>query len=260
MTDRSSFLSRAIASKLLAVLAGLALLVSLSACGPREAVPSGEPFDPFEAENRQMHAFNKSIDRALLRPVSQGYDAVVPGDIDTLIRRFAFNASMPRAIVNNILRGNMRAATEDLYRFTVNSTLGLGGFFDPATDLNMPAASDADFGQTLHAWGVPAGAYVELPFFGPSTERHALGRTVDFFLGPQDFLLPQRERRILTGVYVTSVVSDRARLGSTLDEILYESADSYAQIRSLYLQNRAFKLGDTAGDAFMDPYDDPYDQ
>jgi phospholipid-binding lipoprotein MlaA len=244
----------------LTVLAGFALLAMLASCGPTRAVAPGEPFDPFEAENRQMHAFNKSLDRNVIRPVAQGYTAFVPDDVETLIRRFAFHVSIPRAIVSNMFRGNMKAATEDLYRFTVNSTLGLGGFFDPATELNMPVASDADFGQTLHAWGVPAGAYVELPFLGPSTERHTLGRAVDFFLGPQDFLLSQRARRTLTGVYAVSLVGDRARLGGTIDELLYESADSYAQVRSLYLQNRAFKLGDGGADAYLDPYDDPYDQ
>lgn len=240
--------------KILAVL-GLGTLV---ACGPRVAHPVGEPFDPFEAENRRVHEFNKSVDRALLRPAGKGYSSIVPDDIETLIGRFSFNLSIPGAIINNVLRGNMKGATEDLYRFTVNSTLGLGGFFDPATELNMPAATDADFGQTLHAWGVPQGAYVELPLLGPSTERDAAGKFVDLFTNPLSYVLPTPERHYGTGASVASRLSDRGRFADTLDSILYESADSYAQSRSLYLQNRNFELGKVREDSYLDPYDDPY--
>lgn len=233
-------------------------LVTLVACGPKVAHPVGEPFDPFEAENRQVHEFNKSIDRALVRPAGKGYSAAVPDDIETAIGRFAFNLSIPGAVVNNALQGNMKGATEDFYRFVVNTTIGLGGFFDPATELNMPAATDADFGQTLHVWGVPQGAYIELPLLGPSTERDAAGKFVDLFTNPLSYALPDPEKYYGTGASVASRLGDRGRYAETLDSILYDSADSYAQARSLYLQNRRFELGETGGDAYLDPYDDPY--
>ncbi len=235
--------------------AGLAMLV---ACGPRQAHEVSQPFDPFEAENRKMHEFNKSVDRALVRPAGKGYSNFVPDDIEAGIGRFAYNLSVPGMAVNNMLRGNMKAAFEDLFRFTVNSTLGLGGVFDPATELNMPAASDADFGQTLHAWGVKSGAYVELPFLGPSTERDAVGSFVDLFTNPLSYVLPAPERFYGTGASVASRLGDRGRFADTLDSILYESADSYAQTRSLYLQNRNFELGRIRTDIYVDPYDDPY--
>jgi len=235
-------------------------LACVAACGPTEANPPGTPFDPFEAENRKVHEFNKSLDRALLRPAGKGYTAVVPEDVQTLVGRFANNLAIPGSVVNNILTGNMRAATQDFYRFAVNTTLGLGGVFDPATELNMPAESDADFGQTLHAWGVPAGAYMELPGLGPSTERDAVGTFVDLFTNPLDYVLPSPEQEYVTGTSVVARVGDRGRFAETIDSILYESADSYAQSRSLYLQNRNFELGETGNDAYLDPYDDPYDQ
>lgn len=235
-------------------------LALVSACGPREALPVGVPFDPFEAENRRVHAFNKSLDRVLVRPVGRSYSKIVPDDIETLIGRFAFNLTIPGAIVNNALRGNMKGATEDLYRFTVNSTLGMGGLFDPASDLNMPPATDADFGQTLHAWGVPAGAYIELPLLGPSTERDTVGKFVGLFTNPLSYVLPAPEKYISTGSKVAATVSDRGRYTETFDSILYESADSYAQTRSLFLQRRNFDLGGQANDTYLDPYDDPYDQ
>jgi phospholipid-binding lipoprotein MlaA len=237
-----------------------ASLAVLAGCGQQPAQMAGEIYDPYEAENREVHAFNKSVDRALLRPAGKGYTAVVPDDIETLISRFSFNLSIPRSVVNNALKGDMRSATEDFYRFTVNSTLGLGGFFDPATELNMPGASDADFGQTLHAWGVPQGAYIELPIFGPSSERDAAGRFVDFFTNPLEYIIPTPESYYVTGASIASRVGERGRFADTFDSILYDSADSYAQARSLYLQNRNFELGGASNDDYLDPYDDPYDQ
>jgi phospholipid-binding lipoprotein MlaA len=242
-------------SRLTLALAGVSLVV---ACGPKVAHPVGTPFDPFEAENRKMHEFNKSVDRALVRPAGKGYTEIVPDDIENAVGRFSKNLSIPSSIVNNVLQANMKGATEDFYRFLVNSTIGLGGVFDPATELNMPAATDADFGQTMHVWGVPQGAYVTLPFLGPSTERDAVGKFVDLFTNPLSYILPTPESYYGTGASVASSLSDRGRYADTLDSILYESADSYAAARSLYLQNRAYELGKLTGDSYADPYDDPY--
>ena len=145
---------------------------SLAACStPPADHPPSEPWDPHEANNRRTHEINKSFDKNFFRPVSRGYSAFMPDDIETAIGRFAFNLSIPGAIINNILQGNGRGATEDTYRFVMNTTVGLGGFFDPATELGFPAATDTDFGETMHVWGIPAGGYVERPFLGPSTER-----------------------------------------------------------------------------------------
>jgi len=238
-------------------LAALAL-TGLVACTPNPGLAPGEVFDPYEAQNRKVHEFNKSIDRSLVRPAGKGFSDTAPDDIETGIGRFAFNLTIPGSVVNNVLQLNMRAATEDFYRFAVNTTLGLGGLFDPATELKMPAAHKADFGQTLHVWGVPEGAYLELPVMGPSTERDRAGRIVDLFTNPLSYVLPSPEKYIGTGAAVASKLSDRGRYAKTLDSVLYDSADSYAQTRSLYLQNRRFELGGASGDAYLDPYDDTY--
>jgi len=113
---------------------GLALvsLLFVTACGePNDAARDAS--DPFEAENRRMHAFNRGFDRSLLRPVSKGYAAAVPDDIETVVIRFSENLSLPADVVNNVLQLNMRAALQDTARFVVNTTVGLGGFFDPAS-------------------------------------------------------------------------------------------------------------------------------
>lgn len=237
----------------------IALAAALGACAaPPADHPPGEPFDPYEEQNRKVHEFNRSLDRAVVRPAGKGYSSFLPDDIEDAIGRFAFNLSIPSAVVNNILQGNMRGATEDTYRFVVNTTIGLGGLFDPATEFGMPEATDTDFGETLHVWGAREGAYVELPVLGPSTERDTWGMVVDVFTNPLTYVLDSPENYYGTVASVSSGLSNRGRYAATIDSILYDSADSYAQARSLYLQNRRFELGGSGGDAYLDPYDDPY--
>lgn len=239
----------------------MGLMVLVSACaspGPGHAPQ--QPFDPYETQNRKFHEFNRSLDKAVIRPAGREYSNFLPDDIETVIGRFAFNLSLPGAIVNNILQGNGKGATADTYRFLVNSTVGLGGFFDPATEMGMPEATDADFGETLYVWGVREGAYIELPLLGPATERATAGKVVDLFTNPLSYTLESPENYYGTVASVSARLSDRGRYSDTIDSILYESSDSYAQARSLYLQNRRFKLGgDNGGSgAYLDPYDDPY--
>ncbi len=239
-------------------------LAVLSACGaPDPAVTRTTPFDPYEAENRRMHQFNRSIDTAVVGPAGKGYSRAIPDDIETVVSNFAANLALPAAIVNNILQGNGKGASEDFYRLVVNTTIGLGGLFDTATDLNMPAKSGADFGQTLKVWGVHEGPYLELPLLGPSTTRAAVGKTVDLFTNPLSYVLPSPEKYYGTAASVSSGLSNRGRYADTIDSILYESADSYAAARSIYLQNRRFKVGNTDGEGYLDPYgtseSDPYE-
>ncbi|MCZ4352563.1 VacJ family lipoprotein [Roseovarius aestuarii] len=234
----------------------LTALAAIGACSqPDQSITRGAPFDPYEAENRRMHEFNLSVDRAIVRPAGKGYSAAIPDDIEMIIGNFATNLSLPGAIVNSILQGNGRAASQDFYRMVVNTTLGLGGLIDTATDLNMPARSEADFGQTLYVWGINEGPYIELPFIGPSTTRDAVGRTVDLFTNPLSYTLDSPESFYGTAASVSKGLSARGRYGDTIDALLYESADSYAASRSLYLQNRRFKVGKGGTDNYLDPYD-----
>lgn len=243
--------------------------MGLSGCTPAPAGhPKDQAYDPYETQNRKVHEFNRALDRNVVRPAGKGYSSFLPNDIEDMIGRFAENLSIPGAVVNNILQGNMKGATEDTYRFVVNTTIGLGGLFDTASELNMPQATEADFGQTLHVWGVREGAYIELPVLGPSTERDTAGMVVDLFTNPLSYVLDEPESYLGTVASVSSLLSNRGRYSDTIDSILYESADSYAQARSLYIQNRRFELGKGSGGALEDPYDaelgvlseDPYDE
>ena len=155
--------------------------------------------------------------------------------------------------MNNILQLRLGKAVENTLRFAINSTIGIGGLFDPASAAQV-YGKPTDFGETLHVWGVPEGNYVELPLLGPSTDRDALGKVVDIALDPLKLIFPDSGSLPLIAK-VGAKIADRGRYSETVDSILYDSADSYAQARLLYLQNRRFELGQAPSDeSFEDPY------
>lgn len=240
--------------------AGLLALV-VSACGP---APMGTGVnDPNEARNREIHDFNKGVDQVLLRPTANTYSTLLPEPVERGVSNFANNLDAPGDVVNNLLQLRLGKAAENTLRFAINSTVGIGGLFDPATALGV-AGDPTDFGETLHIWGAPEGQYSEVPFLGPTTDRDLVGVIVDVVANPVRLALPRPESTYATGAKVASGLSDRSRYTNTVDSVLYESADSYAQTRLLYLQNRRFELGgtaDAADGAFEDPYsdfEDPY--
>jgi phospholipid-binding lipoprotein MlaA len=220
--------------------------------------------DPYESTNRNIHAFNRGLDRALVGPAAKGYGSIVPEPAQRVVGNVADTLDLPGDIANNLLQFRLDKAALNTLRLGVNLTMGVGGLFDAATGIGMPEAP-TDFGETLHVWGVGEGVYVELPFGGPSTARDATGILVDVALNPVRLAVPEREAIAVTAAKLFSRLGDRNRFSETVESILYESADSYAQARLLYLQNRRFQLGqapagaDTAGgDGFIDPYEDPY--
>ena len=230
-------------------------LIGVAACsvpGPGEA-PDGI-HDPYEAQNRAAHDFNIAIDRKLLRPASQEYVGVIPEDVQIVISNFGSNLSVPGDVVNQLLQGRFDRATRNTARFLINTTLGIGGIADIAKDIGLPD-DGTDFGETLHVWGAAEGAYVELPLLGPSTQRDAAGTVVDFFLNPLDHVLPKPEKYIGTTARIASAVGDRGNFSDVIDGVLYDSADSYAQARVIYLQNRRFDLGIEDEESYIDPFE-----
>lgn len=233
--------------------------LALAACsGPRDA---DGVYDPFEVNNRAHHETNKQLDKNLVKPVSQAYGTAVPAPVRAGVSNFAENLALPGMVVNDLLQLRLGDAASNTTRFLVNSTIGLAGLLDPADDIGL-YARDSDFGETLHVWGVNEGAYVELPILGPTTERDMAGKVVDFVISPTRAFLPDELRQANTAASVADAANSRYRFSDTVDSVLYDSADSYAQARLLYLQNRRFELGQAAGaDAeYDDPYEDPYAQ
>ena len=250
-------------------LAPLALAGALAACAadPGATRGPGGVYDPYEAQNRQMHAFNVALDRTVVRPLTGG-DASEPQGGPTPIRTGLGNLSdhldQPRVIVNDVLQGRIGDAGHNSFRFLVNTVFGLGGLFDPASGDFGLEKRDTDFGETLHVWGAGEGAFLMLPVLGPSTQRDFAGDVVDLALNPLGHAMSGEQRRAARAVRLAARLGDRARFGSSVDDVLYGSADSYTQLRLIYLQNRRFELGQEApaeteaGESIDDIYEDLY--
>lgn len=220
--------------------------------------------DPLEPANRAVHAVNKGLDRVLVSPGAKVYGSVLPDPVEQGIENFAETLDQPGDFANHVLQGDIEGAGVNFARFAMNAVFGLGGLFDVASEAGIPEGK-TDFGETLHVWGAGEGAYVELPVFGPSTARDAVGVVVDIALNPVGRVAEGKDATVATIAQVLSRLGDRSRYSDTVDSILYQSADSYAQARLLYLQNRRFELGQTgastdgtADSDFIDPYEDPY--
>ena len=230
----------------------LVVALSLSACGFSQPVDGIQ--DPNERLNRRIHAENIAFDRFLFRPASKVYGRGIPMPIRRGIGNFAGNLNLPRVVVNNILQFRIGKALKHTGRFVINTTLGMGGLLDPATPMGVEE-DRTNFGETLYVWGFKEGNFMELPLLGPSTDRATVGMIVDLFTNPLVYMVPSPENAI--GVFSAglSKVGDRYEYSSTIDSILYESEDSYAQARSLYLQNRRFELGVEVTDDEVDEID-----
>lgn len=236
----------------LAHIVGFAAILGLSACGPGPA-PQGIS-DPFEKENRSTHALNLAVDKNVIRPIARSANKIVPKEVVQGVSNFAGNLDLPGEVINDVLQLRLGKAVHNTLRFAINSTIGIGGLFDPATPMGAPE-KPTDFGETLAVWGVGEGEYLELPFYGPSTRRDALGKIVDMGLDPVRMFIPKDKRWIDTFAQIAAKIGDRGRYTETFDSILYDSADSYAQARLLYLENRRHDLGQTTSESeFEDPY------
>lgn len=232
----------------------LCLVVLLGGCEVPPS-PDGIVPDPYEARNRRIHESNIRTDRALFRPAAMAYGTILPAPVREGVSNFSENVSTPTYFINDIFQGRGEDAGHNFFRFTLNSTLGVFGIFDPASSFGLERR-EADFGQTLYTWGVGSGAYIELPLIGPSTQRDAFGVAVDQALNPFRALAP---RNINPTVFVSTVgagLNTRYVLRDTIDQVLYESADSYEQTRETFLQNRSFELDGGQGDDYFDPYED----
>lgn len=230
-------------------------LAGLAAC-TQSPDPEQLVFDPYEAQNRQIHAFNKTVDTAVLRPVSTAYVAVTPEAVRIMLANGVDNLAQPSYALNHVLQGDLKGAAQTLGRFGVNTLLGFGGLGDPATDLgvnNLPT----DFSETLQTWGVRDGAYIEVPLLGPSTERELAGSIVDLFIDPVNSILHRPQSDYLLGGRALVVLDKRQRFAPVINALLYESADSYDALRLSYLENRRFnEQGETSVDDLEDPYSD----
>lgn len=229
---------------------GLAIagVLALSACATGEGA---NPRDPIEPVNRVVYQFNDTVDRAVLKPVAQGYRAITPEPVRTGVSNFFGNLADPWIGVNQILQGKFEAGATDLMRFVTNTTFGIVGIFDVASEGGM-AKHNEDFGQTLGVWGLDTGPYLVLPLFGPSNVRDGVGRFVDSvgympWRGPK--LLGEDNyvawRNALTA---TDLINTRANLLDATNVMEEAALDRYSFVRDAYLQRRRNLVNDGAPD------------
>ncbi len=195
---------------------------------------SGNPKDPIEGYNRAMFALNDALDQAVIKPVAKGYQAVVPQPARNGVSNFFANIDDVYIGVNNLLQGKVPDAINDFGRFLMNSTVGVLGFMDVASEVGVEKHNE-DFGQTLGWWGVGDGPYVVLPFFGGRTTRDAFGLILDLKVDPVANVnnIPTRN-----SLLATRTIGDRVDLFS-VDKIVDEAAlDRYSYLRDAYLQRR----------------------
>jgi phospholipid-binding lipoprotein MlaA len=217
---------------------------------PTLPAPAAMPksYDPWEPLNRRVHTFNNAVDRAIAKPLAKAYVKVVPRPMRLGVSNFFHNLGQPVSALNALLQGKPKQAAQSLGRFALNSTLGIGGIFDPASDAKLPSKS-ADFGQTLGVWGWKNSRYVELPLFGPRTVRDTFGLVGDGQLSPIRQVEDDKTRVFLQGLQLVDV---RTQLFA-VDSMRAGAVDDYALVRDAWLQRRNYQI---SGDREQESEDD----
>jgi phospholipid-binding lipoprotein MlaA len=195
-----------------------------------------EEYDPWEPFNEKMFAFNRGVDRWVLKPVARTYMFIMPEPWQVLVSNGFDNINFVPRLINSLLQGKWGGAGRELARFLINSTAGIGGLFDPAKDFWGIPKSREDFGQTLGVWGSGPGPYLVLPFMEPLTVRDGIGKFVDGLMDPLSYVLPFIWDRL--GMKIGDIINERA-LNYDLFQGFEESViDMYSAVRHGYLQRR----------------------
>lgn len=195
---------------------------------------SGADDDPWEPFNRTMFDFNEDLDHYVLKPVAVGWDTVLPRPVQVAVDNVFDNVKFPVRFVNDLLQGEIDPAAVTLCRFVVNTTAGIGGIFDWASDMGLPKHS-ADFGQTLGRWGSPPGPYIVWPVFGSSNPRDTVGLVVDSYLDVASLF---GDFYTLAAARVVQTVNTRSLLLAEVDSAREASFDFYIAVRTAYFERR----------------------
>jgi len=243
------------------------LLAMLAGCAGHHS-PGDPTYDPIEKVNRGSYWFNDKLDRFLLKPLSDGYTTVVPKQGRTMVSNLFDNALYVDTILNDFLQGKGAQGVSDVGRFTINSTIGLAGLFDPATPMGLEKHQE-DFGQTLGVWGIGQGAYLVFPVYGPNTARDAPGLAVStvtsavFWAGV--FLNPAAS----IPISILAAIDLRSRASNAIRFVNESALDPYVFTREAWVQHRTFliydgnppedEIPDDFGDDELDSEDSGYD-
>lgn len=226
----------------------LGCTIALSACIKH----GSHPQDPYEPLNRKINDFNLAFDATVLKPPAKLYKAVLPGPVRKGVDNFYNNLSMLPTVANDLLQRQWKTAANDTGRFMINSTIGLAGIFDVATEVGVPEHYN-DMGLTFASWGDKQSPFIMLPFLGPSTIRDTVGITFDYSLFmPYPYFDNKTVTYSMLGVRYIDL---RAQLLDT-EKLMQDALDRYAFIRDAYLQNRNYRITgespDTMGSMYID--------
>ncbi len=193
--------------------------------------------DPLESLNRTVFEFNHTVDGVFLKPIAEGYDEVMPERGKIMVSNFVDNIKEPVTFANSILQVDAHNTFSTLWRFMLNSTVGIGGLFDVASEVGLKNR-ETGFGDTLAIYGADAGAYIVLPILGPSSVRDGIGRIGDVVMDPISYT----KNSIFYSVVGVKTVDARYNNLKLLDDIYASSIDPYSTIRSGYIQHRAAEV------------------
>lgn len=229
------------------IFSAIVISLLLSGCAGTQNRHTDPENDPWEGFNRKVFAFNNTLDK-VVRPIAVGYDTVMPDPFQRGVGNFFRNLDAPVTFVNQVLQGKFKQSGSTFGRFLINSTIGLLGFFDVATKMDIPYYNE-DLGQTFAKWGYHDSRYLMLPIFGPSTLRDGVGRYTDSFYHPVGRAIHGRNE---WGYWIVRGIDQRARyLGQ--DAELRQAYDPYVLMRDVWIQNRQYQIYD--GDPPMADYD-----
>lgn len=226
----------------------------LSGCATTQSTQGTTEYDPLESTNRSFYNFNETLDRHLLKPIAEGYANVTPKPLRTGITNFFDNLSYLNVILNSFLQGKLGQGFSDTARFLVNSTVGLGGMFDVATDMGFPVHEE-DLGQTLAVWGFQQGAYLYIPVVkGPNTVRDVPDMASSTLTNPLTYV----SSAILWPVSALNIINTRANLLDDTNIRDEAAVDPYSFTREAYIQRREFLIHD--GNLPTEGYDDIFEE
>lgn len=225
---------------------GLVSVLALTAClavptlaSAQEAAPASEPApaaasgDPWQGFNRNMFGVHQAVDGAVLEPVARGYRAITPRPVRTGVLNFLRNLKAPVIFANDVLQGEVSRAGNTVGRFAINTTLGIGGIFDPATSMGLER-HDEDFGQTLAVWGVPSGPYLFVPLMGPTTVRDGAGQIIDGVFDPLTWADFDDVDTVRAARGVMTAIATRELLLDQIDSFEAQGGDLYVTYRSAF--------------------------
>jgi phospholipid-binding lipoprotein MlaA len=220
------------------------ILAFVSACGApgaRRGYTARVDYDPLEPLNRKIFWFNDKVDVHVLEPAARGWNWIAPDRVQRSVGNFFTNLRFPIVSVNNLLQAKVGDGASDVGRFAVNTTFGVFGLFDPATDWGFEQHTE-DFGQTLGRWGIPPGPYLVLPLIGPSNPRDTLGLAADSAASVAPFFV---DSLILFGAKVAETVNIRSLVLEEFDAAKTSSFDHYSFVRNAYFQHRSALVNDS---------------